>query len=533
MTDTLSKPESTERKPRGDLKYIIIFIAAAALCVFRLLEPFNADIINADSSYQYFLTQKDFAEVLRLIPEDYSPPLYGVLLKLWTMAIGNSSLAAMRAFSMLPLWGLLFLAAFPIRKAFGGKASIICTAFFTFSSVNFLLVPETRPTILAYFLFTASAVYCYLAFFCEYRYAYVCFTVFSILTMYTHNIGMLGILALYIICVCMSLARKKFRQTIKFIISGAVCGVVYIPWLLVVLKQFGNVKNHFWSSPDLSLRNIYDWTIGEAFNDGNTMALSNTIIPVALLICIVTLLIPRANRERAKNIRSLKDAGQIIRETGSETVTKALFLILIYVMPIVCFVVFCLVGHPVFVARYFYIFSGVALMNIAAFVSRFSGKGAAAALAAVSAVNCIFTSVTWANNLKKSDFLSMIETLREEEAENGELSFVHAHEWSMGVMMYYFPEAKHYTSDDTWCVVVDYSIYPAECINIGNFSNIGEYETEAYFFEWELETANGRTSTVISKFFDGDGYTIEDLGTFYEPYTYKQYWHLKKVVSSQ
>ena len=480
MTDTLSKSESTERKPRGDLKYIIIFIAAAALCVFRL--------------------------------------------KLWTMAIGNSSLAAMRAFSMLPLWGLLFLAAFPIRKAFGGKASIICTAFFTFSSVNFLLVPETRPTILAYFLFTASAVYCYLAFFCEYRYAYVCFTVFSILTMYTHNIGMLGILALYIICVCMSLVRKKYRQTIKFIISGAVCGVVYIPWLLVVLKQFGNVKNHFWSSPDLSLRNIYEWTIGEAFNDGNTMA---------LLICIVTLLIPRANRERAKNIRSLKDAGQIIRETGSETVTKALFLILIYVMPIVCFVVFCLVGHPVFVARYFYIFSGVALMNIAAFVSRFSGKGAAAALAAVSAVNCIFTSVTWANNLKKSDFLNMIETLREEEAENGELSFVHAHEWSMGVMMYYFPEAKHYTSDDTWCVVVDYSIYPAECINIGNFSNIGEYETEAYFFEWELETANGRTSTVISKFFDGDGYTIEDLGTFYEPYTYKQYWHLKKVVSSQ
>ena len=80
MTDTLSKSESTERKPRGDLKYIIIFIAAAALCVFRLLEPFNADIINADSSYQYFLTQKDFAEVLRLIPEDYSPPLYGVLL---------------------------------------------------------------------------------------------------------------------------------------------------------------------------------------------------------------------------------------------------------------------------------------------------------------------------------------------------------------------------------------------------------------------------------------------------------------------
>lgn len=527
MTETVS---CNKKKYNENLKYIIIFIVAAAFCVLHLVPPFNADIINADSSYQYFLTQKDFSEVLRLIPEDYSPPLYGVLLKLWTMAIGDSSLAAMRAFSMLPLWGMLFLAAFPIRKAFGGKASLICTAFFTFSSINFLLVPETRPTVLAYFLFTASAVYCYLAFFYEYRYAYICFTVFSALTMYTHNVGMLGVLALYIICGCMSLVRKKYRQTIRFIISGVICGIIYIPWLLVVLQQFGKVKDHFWSGTQLTLRNIYDWTIGEAFNDGGMMVLSNGIIPVAVLVIFVTLLIPRANRERAKSLHSIKDINDLIRETGSDTYIKALFLALMYIMPIICFIIFCIVGHPVFASRYFYIFSGVALMNIAALVSRFSGKGSAVIMAAICALNFSFTSVKWINNLNRSDFLDMIEMLRQDEEETGTLSFIHPHEWSTGIMMYYFPEANHYISDETWCVLVDYSLYPTECISIDSFSDIGDFEKEAYFFEWYIEDVDGVHETLISSYFNSDEYTIEDIGFYYEPYTYKSYWRLKKVI---
>ena len=523
---------ATEKKhlSRIDIRFIIIFVVAALVCAVHLLSPFDADIVNADSTYQYFLTHKDFAEVLRLIPEDYSPPLYGVLLKLWTMAIGDSSIAAMRAFSMLPMVGMLFLAAFPIRRAFGEKASIICTAFFTFSSLNFVLVPETRPTVLAYFLVTAAAVYCYLAFFYEFRYAYICFTVFSVLAMYTHNIAMLGILAFYVIAVLMSFFRKKYRQTVKFIISGVVSGVLYIPWLFVVLRQFGNVKEHFWSSSSISLRNIYNWTIGESFNDGGAMVISNCIIPLVLFISLGTLLIPRRNRERLKNIRSFRQIDQLIRETGKDTYIKALFLILTYVMPILFYIIFCTIGHPVYVPRYFYIFSGVALVNIAAFVSRFSGKGAVTALVAVSAINFGVTCASWYNELKSSDFLSMIEMIREDEQEKGTIAFVHAHEWSTGIMMYYFPEAKHYTSDDTWCVLVDYSLYPTECINIGNFSNIGDYENEAYFFDWEIEDTNGGLGKLLSSYFTEDEYEIEQIGYFYEPYTYKGCWNLEKVI---
>ena len=68
--------------------------------VIHILPPFNADIINYDSSYQYFLTRHSLSDIMTLLPEDYSPPPYTLLLKLWTCIFG-SSLPAMRAFSVL------------------------------------------------------------------------------------------------------------------------------------------------------------------------------------------------------------------------------------------------------------------------------------------------------------------------------------------------------------------------------------------------------------------------------------------------
>ncbi len=511
------------------LIFIIILAVAAAFTVLYLLPPFDADIINADSTYQYFLTQKSPAEIARLVPEDYSPPLYAALLKLWTMALGNSSLAAMRAFALVPLWGMLFLAAFPIRKAFGGKASVLCTVFFTLSSANFIFVPETRPATLAYFLLTASAVYCYLAFFHRYRYAYICFTVFSVLTMYTHNVGMLAVLSFYIVCVCMSAIRKNFRQSVYFIISGGICGILYIPWLLVVLRQFSNVKDHFWSSTDVSLDRIYDWTIGVCFDDGGTQLLSRVILAVSAFIAAISLLTVKGNRDKIREIKSLRKLNEIITQKFAEPYAKAVFLILLYVGAVLSLLIFCMVGHPVLVPRYFYIFSGIALINIAVFFSKLSGKGATAVLAGIVAVNFTVTALHWKSELDNSDFLDMVDMIREDNPD-GDIAFIHAHEWSMGIMLYYFPEARHYIADDTWCVLTDYTLLPKEMLRIGEFEDIGEYEDTAYFFEWVVENEDYTLYDVLSE--DG-GYDIEEIGTYQEPYTYKKTWKLFRLTDIQ
>lgn len=80
-------------------RYCILILALVmlALSVIHILPPFNADIINYDSSYQYFLTKHSLSDIMKLLPEDYSPPLYTLLLKLLTYIFG-SSLLAMRSF---------------------------------------------------------------------------------------------------------------------------------------------------------------------------------------------------------------------------------------------------------------------------------------------------------------------------------------------------------------------------------------------------------------------------------------------------
>lgn len=140
---------------------LILALVMLAVSVIHILPPFNADIINYDSSYQYFLTKHSLSDIMKLLPEDYSPPLYTLLLKLWTYIFG-SSLLAMRSFSIFIIWGLIFLAAFPVRAAFGKRASVICMLLYTLSYVNFLLVPEIRPTVLAYF-FNSSLCYLYVS----------------------------------------------------------------------------------------------------------------------------------------------------------------------------------------------------------------------------------------------------------------------------------------------------------------------------------------------------------------------------------
>lgn len=509
---------------RENRLYIILWAAAALLSVVYVLPPLNGDYITYDSSYQYCLTLNSLEEIWRLIPTDFSPPLYAILLKLWTMVFGES-LAVMRAFALLPLCGMFFLAAFPIRRAFGGKASVMCTVFFAFSTANFYIVAQIRPTTLAYFFVTAAAIYSYLALFYDYKYAYICFTVFSVLSMYTHNVGMLSALAFYISAFFVALAQKKRRHIIKFLISGAVSAVCYIPWLFVVIQQFGNVQKNYWSNDTYSISRYYDWTIGTCFNDGNNGPLSVAVIPIAALIAIISLLSVKSNREKLKEIKTFSDVRGLVKNRFSEPAAKTIYVILLFAAPIIVFTLFCILVSPVVSVRYFYIFCGTAVMMIAAGFSQFSGKIGMAVLSALTAITCSLHAVNICSELENATFPEMIEYIRNSAENEEDIAFIHEHEWTLGIMMYYFPQAKHYIVDETWCVLTTYDAFPSEVINIGDCKNISEYEDEFFFFD---RFAPDTEIVFYQEYSQDDNFITEDLGTYS---TYNQNWRLIHVTT--
>ncbi len=503
----------------------ILFLSACIFSIIYILPPFNKDIINYDSAYQYCLTVKSPSEIARLIPEDYSPPLYSIILKLWTLIFGNS-LAVMRSASLLVIWGMLFIAAFPIRKAFGKDVSVLCIAMFLFSSVNYMLVSEIRPTFFAYFFVTAACIYSYLAYCEDKKYAYICFTVFSVCAMYTHYIGLLAALAFYITSLTVTLAGKDLRKFKKFLISGIVCAVCYVPWLAVIFKQFGNAQKKYWSN---RLENISDFFTKSFLSNYKDFGLGyiSMFIEGAIPLCICALIVYAAFK--IKNVKSISDIDCLNIKKHREKYLKILYCILLYVLPFAIWILFSVIVHPIMARRYYYIFCGTSMAFFAVLTAELGKKAGVAVLCILSAVNFGISTFNMKSSLESSRFTEMIEYISEENPD-GNIAFLHSHEWTLGIMMYYFPEAHHYIADDTWCVLNTYDVFPSDVVNIGKFENIENYEDDFYIFGGDFPDTDYILSDVLS---ESGEYSEKICFGCEEPYTYQRNWELIYVESNK
>lgn len=507
---------------KANFMYYIVWAALMALSILLFFKCCTADIINYDSSYQYFLTLHDFEGIFRLLPEDYSPPLYTVIVKLWTLIFGPS-LKVMRSAALIAVGGMLFTALFPVRAAFGKKAAVISAIMFSFSSINFLLIPEIRPTVFAYFFVTAAAAYFYLSYFYEYKYAYICTAVFSVLSMYTHNIGMLSVLSFYIIAIAFSFFEKRYDKMRNYFISGAVSAVIYIPWLTVVIKQFGNVQNNYWKNSLTSISYIYDWSIWINFKDfdKDIIKFPITLIIIAALLHII---LKSSILKQAKEEKNLSLIDIIKTNENRNTALKILFCILLLAGPIIIYLAFCEFVYPVITERYFYIFTGIAMLIIASIISRCSNKIITGLFIGAVSVNLILTVNNTVTSLDESNFGEMISFIESDSDDSP--AFLHSHEWSLGIMMYYFPDAKHYIYDDTWCVLNTYDVFAGEVIDIGAPENISSYEDSFYIIGNDFPDTKESISALLS---ECGRFNMKNCGFYNEPYTYVKNWVLVKV----
>ena len=80
------------------VRQIVLFVISCLFVFFVYIFALLNNNITYDSTYEYFLIRHPFNEMWTLIPEDYSPPLYSVILKLFAELFGYS-LPVLRLFS--------------------------------------------------------------------------------------------------------------------------------------------------------------------------------------------------------------------------------------------------------------------------------------------------------------------------------------------------------------------------------------------------------------------------------------------------
>lgn len=440
----------------------MIFAGACVFIFFVYTFALFNNNITYDSVYEYFLIKHSFSEMWQLIPEDYSPPFYSVSLKLFAEVFGYS-LPVLRFFSFFSFAGMVFLAVFPVKKLFGEKASYIATVLLLTSTINYVYSVDIRPATYAYFFSTAIVVYSMLAQFENKKRYYVILCIFSVLAVYTHYVSLIFAFCVYLICIVFCLIKKSFKQILNYIVCGVIIAVSYAPWLIVLLGQTKNVQEHFWTDPVntfflTALINVFIKPF-RTFDFGGLFIIGFAVFIIFMISLIFA----------------------ILKRKFGDMKEKILFLLSEIFISLIVFQIVIVDVFMIPAPRYYYIFSGAALIGIAVIVSvAFDKKTVMIILSSLCAVNCILNCIHMYKLRDNDSYEKMVADFKAI-APTEDLVFLHDHEYSMGIYSYYFPEASHFIYDDTYTVIRNFDVFITNIRNVGPINNIWNYSDDFYF----------------------------------------------------
>lgn len=210
-----------------------------------------------DESYSLQLIKKSTINLLDITSHDVHPPLYYLILKLITSiasVFGVTTIYSAKLVSFIPFLLLLLVACTKIRKDFGVGCSTIFSICILFFPRMLQYGIEIRMYSWAMFWVTLAFLELYEITEFETNKHWVFFTIFSLCAAYTHDFACLAVGFLYLVLLIWIIRCKKIYLK-KWFICVVVTAGVYLPWMLVVIRQIMKVKENYWIEP-LTLKTI-------------------------------------------------------------------------------------------------------------------------------------------------------------------------------------------------------------------------------------------------------------------------------------
>lgn len=507
-----------EKTKKTSILYALAgFAFTAALLVWSFVLC-HENCTAYDNSYQYFLNLHSWKEMFDLIKLDYSPPLYSIVLKIFSEVFGTG-LLSLRLCTAIILSVLFFLAMFPLRRLMGKTCAFLAAFLFLVSGYNYYFGVAIRPTVLAYVLTTGMFIYSMLAFFGDKKSDLVKFTVFALMCMYTHNVSLIAAFCVYGVNVIGSIIMKKKDNVKKFLISGVIVAVLYIPWLIVLLGQAGNAMDHFWNSTNTWPYALYIAFIGMVISYGNLLFAFPSVVLIIFMPFINYLLLIKKGRFREVNRLSELVSVKQIKE-GWPNLYKLIYLTITLGLSVTGFFLVTKFVLPIFANRYFYILSGAGIVFVACLVTLCKNrKVPAIILAAFMTVTFFVNAYGEYRIVSNNDRDRMISDVTA--MAGGNPVFIHFYEETLGVAGYYFPESSHYVTQETFTVLQSYDVFDLDYTYIDQADEVWDYTDECYIFSaFDFELYDLEPISYYEYYFkDADGISIEYMGSYYMPYT--------------
>lgn len=229
-------------------------LIVALTCILPLLAVFNENLWF-DEAYSVGLVHQNWSGLLNAAINDVHPVLYYILLKLFTMVLGNSMIV-FRIFSLLPIVILSILSFTHIRKEFGEKVGLYFAVILCFLPITIHYATQIRMYTWALLFVSITAFYAYKAFKDTKTKDWIIFAIFSLASAYTHYFGLftIGIINLVLLYYVIKYKKELLK---KWFLFGAIQIVAYLPGLFIFFKQSMRVAGGFWISvtyPDIIMQ---------------------------------------------------------------------------------------------------------------------------------------------------------------------------------------------------------------------------------------------------------------------------------------
>lgn len=233
-------------KKTKQIGLIILMLLYAASYISLL---FNQNVWTDEAFTIQLVRENTWSQIWQATAVDVHPPLYYYIVKLFVSVFGDSFFVY-KFVSVVPMLLLSLLAYTKVRKIAGEDTAILFVIFVNAIPCVLEYVVQIRMYSWALAFVTWAGISAYEFCVKQKWSSLVALTLASICACYTHNYAMLACVYIYVL-VGAFMIREWFRKKdkkgcMKWLLSGVIVAVCYLPWLLVLYRQTTDRIGNYW-----------------------------------------------------------------------------------------------------------------------------------------------------------------------------------------------------------------------------------------------------------------------------------------------
>jgi 4-amino-4-deoxy-L-arabinose transferase-like glycosyltransferase len=271
----------------------IVFVIGIVL---RLLF-INTREIAYDDAFSYFLARQPFPVIVSGTAADTMPPLYYFLLHCWIWI--SEELWFLRLLNVIFNMSSAIIVYFITKDLFNKKAALIALFLFVISPFQVYHSQELRMYSLLLFGqigFIYSVMKISLLTTKHQKLWMVLAVLFGCIAMYSHNLGVIGIISVNILFI-FEKVRKQFK---KILIIQFFILIFSLPWFYYLPQQIEKVQQAFWTNPPGLAEVLQAFLTLFAFLPMPKLSMAIVLIMLLSIIVVLTIYLFRSESKTAR-----------------------------------------------------------------------------------------------------------------------------------------------------------------------------------------------------------------------------------------